>query len=159
MDTFSPLNTSTPLRSNTSQPLVLFSPIINRSDQSLRTPLSDSDNSFEYLSGVRNRPRRIIYSDESDPDLLRPELPERWKIRPIKCLKFVDDCLSLEKLHFKDLEQINVNGDSLALSRAVKTQQQFRTIEYNASNIGMQINNQKTKMLCVSAARSYTPKA
>ena len=33
----------------------------------------------------------------------------------------------------------------------------FRTIEYNASRYGMQINKEKTKMLCISACSSYIP--
>ena len=83
----------------------------------------------------------------------------RWEIRPIKCLKYVDDCLSLEKVHFKESEKINVEENCIALSRATSTQDQFRTIEYNASQIGMQINHQKTKMQRISAARSYTARS
>ena len=52
---------------------------------------------------------------------------------------------------------MNVENTHIALSRAAKTQNQFQTIEHNAGLVGMQINNQKTKMLCISAARSYKP--
>ena len=62
-------------------------------------------------------------------------------VRDIKCLKYVDDCLSIEKVYFKESEKLNVDNTRYALSRAAKTQDQFRTVEFNAGRIGMQINN------------------
>ena len=71
----------------------------------------------------------------------------------------MDDCLSLEKVFFKESDKINVGNNCIALSRASKTQNQFQTVEYNMGLIGMQIDNQKTKMLCISSAKSYRPQS
>ena len=72
-------------------------------------------------------------------------------------MKYIDDCLTVEKVYMKKAEKYNIDGHVTALSVAPKTQAHFRTVEYNAENRGMQINNEKTVMLCVSAARSYVP--
>ena len=121
--------------------------------------LSKNETSFEYLSNVKNRPRRIIYSDESEIDLQWPELPDRWTDRGIKCIKYVDDCLSVEKVFFKDAIRVQINGRNVGLAKAAKTKSHFRNVEYNANRWGMQINNAKTKMLCISSATSYLPEA
>ena len=56
-------------------------------------------------------------------------------------------------------ERFNVNGKSNALARAEKSQSHFNTVELNASTQGMLINQLKSKMLCISAAKSYEPQA
>ena len=43
--------------------------------------------------------------------------------------------------------------------QATKLQSYFRTVEHNATSKGMQMNENKTKMICISAARSYHPTA
>ena len=125
--------------------------LVNSSD------FSGNNVNFEFLSNVWNRPRRIIYSDDSEIDLMRPDLPDRWTEGKIKCIKYVDDCLSLEKVLFKDAVKLQVNGETIGLARASKTESHFRTVKYNASRCGMQINEYKTKVLCT--ARSYKPEA
>ena len=121
--------------------------------------LPEDDMGFEFLSNVRNRPRRIVYSDDSELDLMRPDLPERWIERKIKCIKYVNDCLSLEKVFFKDAVKIQVNWETIGLARASKTQSHFQTVEYNASRWGMQINESKTKVLCINSSKSNKPEA
>ena len=129
-------NTSTPLRSSAGDEFVLNSPDLSP------VRLSDqSENVHEYFSEARRRPRRIVYSDSS-VDLLRPELPVRWLNRPLKCFKYIDDCLTVEKVYMKRAETFNVDGRITALSKAPKTQKHFRTVEYNAGRRGMQINNE-----------------
>ena len=70
-------------------------------------------------------------------------------------MKYVDDCLSVDKVLFRGGKI--VSGKSKA--RAKKTQDHFRTVERNAISRGMKINNNKTKMLCISAAKTYDPVA
>lgn len=152
-----PFVTSTPTRP--AGDLFVFaspsvSPISNETDQSDLDSRSSSD--FEYLARVRGLPRRVRYSSE-DTDILGPDLPVRWQSRPLKCLKCVDDCVSVEKVFFKDALRVNANGVQTALAKATKTQDHFRTIEFNAVKLGMEINNSKTRMLCVTTARSYIP--
>ena len=41
---------------------------------------------------------------------------------------------------------------------ASQSQQHFRLVEGNAATIGMKLNEEKTRMLCILSARSYRPK-
>ena len=61
---------------------------------------SDSnESSCAFFPGTRNN-NNIVYTDsESEPESSFPDV-ERWKERPLKCIKYVDDCLSLEKICF-----------------------------------------------------------
>ena len=78
---------------------------------------------------------------------------ERWKDRKRKCVKYVDDCLFSEKLPFLGNE---ITNDEITV-RANKTENQFKTVEYNASLRGMLINNSKTRMICISDDKTYEP--
>ena len=109
------------------------------------------------MAGVHRRPRRIIYTNEESFTVGRPELPANWKDRNLVCVKYVDDCLSIEKLCYSGAERFNVNGSTYALARAMKSESHFNTIEFNAASKGMKINNNKTKMMCISNARTYIP--
>ena len=84
-------------------------------------------------------------------------MPVDWKDRGLVCVKYVDDCLSIERLCFSGAEHFNANGETYALARAIKSQSLFNTIEFNAAQRGMIVNNNKTKMMCISAARTYVP--
>ena len=65
----------------------------------------------------------------------------------------------LNKVFTKNAVKIQVNGRLTGLVRATKTESHFRTVEYNANRRGMLINEDKTRMLCISSARSYLPEA
>ena len=113
------------------------------------------NNEFEFLSGVRNVPRTINYSDEPCFNDIRAENEDRWSERPITCLKYVDDCLSIEKLPFKNALRLNINGRSVSVVKAIKTNVHFRTVSANAMRRGMLLNSKKTRMITISAARDY----
>ena len=105
-------NTSTPISASTSEfvlPSLDLSPV-RLSDQ--------SEDSYEYFP--RMRPRRIEYSDSS-ADLLRPDLPDGWSDRLIKRYKYIDDCLTVQKVYMKRAERFHINGKITALSVAPKT--------------------------------------
>ena len=141
---------------NVGDPFVFASPGASPISYNYGPDQSDSDSesslSHEYLAGVWNRPRRIRYTSE-DTDLLRLNLPVRWRPCKLKCFKYADDCVSIENIFFKDAVRVNATGVQTALAKATKTQQHFRTVEFNAVNKGMQINSSKTKMLCATSAR------
>ena len=65
--------------------------------------------------------------------------------------------MSVEKVSFSDAEKINANNQTNALARANKSEDHFRTVEYNATTRGMEINKNKTSMICISAAKTYVP--
>ena len=107
-------------------------PLINAAESGL---------DFEFRAGVRNRPRRIIYTDEASSSDL--ENPVRWKDEALVCVKYVDDCLAIEKLNYAGTTKIHDSGNDYARVRAIKCQDHFRTVEYNASRRGMIINQKK----------------
>lgn len=69
----------------------------------------------------------------------------------------MDDCLSIEKVCFSNGLKLKINGVEMSVVKAIKSEVHFRTVENNAKGRGMIVNNDKTKMLCISAARSYQP--
>ena len=121
--------------------------------------VSDStDDSFSpYAIANRNRPHRVCYT-ESESELESAGHDDAhtspWKDCKIKCFKYVDDCLLIEKIDFKAKRNENVSS-----IKAVKTQNHYLTVKHNASQRGMKLNTSKTKMLCISAAKSYKPEA
>ena len=48
-------------------------------------------------------------------------------------MKYVDDCLSVEKVCFLGTEKVNVNGQELTVARANKMENHVKSVEYNAS--------------------------
>lgn len=50
---------------------------------------------------------------------------------------------------------ILINGRSISVAKAVKTNVHFKTVSYNAAARGMCLNASKTKMLTISAAKDY----
>ena len=100
---------------------------------------SESDSSaFEVALG---RPRYIEYTD-SNTSLDEPVLAERWSDRELRCFKYVDDCLSIEKINFKNERDVTNRSSNM---RATKTERHYQTVEINADSRGMKLNNEKVK--------------
>ena len=96
-------------------------------------PDFSDDSQHEFLSELRNRPRRIIYTDsDSAQDPIRAPYPNTWQDRRLECRKYVDDCLPVEKVLYKGNE---ISVDGVIKVRAHKTQPYLRTVEYNLSLI------------------------
>ena len=105
----------------------------------------------------KKRPKCIVYSSDSDKYPIAESVAPRWKSKDIKVVvKFVDDQTSAEKLDVSNSIEMTINGRNIGVKRALKSEKQFRTIERNAGMIGMKVNNDKTQLLCLSAARSFT---
>ena len=79
----------------------------------------------------------------------------RWVDKPVTCLKYVEDCLAIEKIVFKSALRLNINGRQVSVSKATKSNAHFRTVSFNASARGMLLNSKKTKMLTISTAKNY----
>ena len=75
-----------------------------------------------------------------------------WESLLLSVLKYVDDNIIHEKLCM-DSYVINHNGEKRA--RATRLQNLFRQITRIAELMGMKVNTDKTKVLCVSDARTY----
>ena len=114
-------------------PFVVASPVRGSSMSDDSSSCSEID--YRFLPGVRNLPRTVIMSEtESEPDDLIDNLDDvrSWSDRDLKCLKYVDDCLSLEKVCFGST---GGSGET-RLIRALKTEDHFKTIESNATSRG-----------------------
>ena len=108
----------------------------------------------------RNLKKRISYSDEGKisipEEVNKKKTGLRWKAKPPRSLKFVDDSMIVAK----------INMDSAAIGQAppgkpikkkhdLQSQNVFRRIVRKAESRGMVVNNTKTKVLCVSDALTY----
>ena len=110
------------------------------------------------MAESRNHPRRVVYTDEETDS--NPDLPVGWTDEQLLCVKYVDDCLAIEKLNYKDAGRVEETvGNDVAFARACKTRDHYRTVEYNAGKKGMKLNQKKTKMIAISATKSYQPRA
>ena len=141
---------STPIRQESADQFVVGSPDLSNPPSFM---LDDTD--FEYLEHIKNRPKRVVYSDEESLSRIRNDQPVSFKPRSLKCVKYVDDCLFLERVSYTGAERFNMDGEVIALTKASQSENVFRTVENNAAKRGMQINNKKTRMLSISAANSY----
>ena len=135
-------------------------PLPGRRAQTVCFRLSEEeDQCFVLLGRIRNKKKLkcVIYSSDSDNYPIQEVAAPRWKEKDIHIVKYVDDQTSAEKLDVSNCVKININGRSIGVKRAMKSEAKFRTIERNASMIGMKVNANKTQLLCISAACTFTP--
>ena len=113
---------------------------------------------FKYFATVQNKPVSPLDPvTEENSTFEDANPPDNYIDRPLKCLKYVDDCLSLEKMSFRNAMKISSNGRPIAIARAPKSQAFYRTVSRNASLRGMKLNAGKTRLLCISPPLSYVP--
>ena len=92
-------------------------------------------------------------AEPSAPDYRH--LPPFLRI-PLEIYKYVDDNVILEKLNF---DTIRSDGRFVRDKWAIRTQNTFGCIIYQALAQGMKINASKTKALLISELKSYAPEA
>ena len=127
----------------------------------LEEELPDIDESFVHLN--EQMPAETTTStinssaDEADDPRLTTfdeqlERPEKWKTTDITVLKYVDDFLGIEKIYtgggFRSISQHKTE----ILTRALQSERFYRTVEGNATSIGMSVNANKTQLICISPA-------
>ena len=74
-------------------------------------------------------------------------------------LKYVDDNSMASKVNFDTAIRLEVLGESHRVKHAVELQNVFRTVIRRAESKGMKVNTDKTNVICISDAQSYTPSA
>ena len=80
--------------------------------------------------------------------------------KPVMTVKYIDDNLSSEKLNFGRVPITKTNdGENIKTKQAINLQNCFRSVTREAEKRGMVVNVNKTKLLCISDALNYTPKA
>ena len=78
---------------------------------------------------------------------------------PATFKRFIDDGFSLSKVNFENSYGFTINGELHRVKHAVQSQNVFRHIVKNATEIGMKVNTEKTTLVCVSDAQQYVPDA
>ena len=80
--------------------------------------------------------------------------------KAVKIVKYVvDDNITIEKLNFGPIQITEEGGLKFKFKIAVNTQNAFRSIKCKAEEIGMVVNTSKTKLITVSDALNYRPRA
>ena len=131
--------TSSPVRRS-----VLFDPDLT---------MSPDEDSFVYLKEDRLPFNRIDDSDEVtlfDTNASGPRA--RWRNRPIKILKYVDDFLGAEKLWTQGGYLLLSEKKPQRFIRAKKAENFFATVSERCQSVGMSVNKNKTPLLTVSAS-------
>ena len=111
---------------------------------------------FRFLSGVRN-----INGGGADwatpvPPEPAPRTSAKWKASKVKIIKYVDDGVQLEKLNMETALRLERDGKQVRVKQAVQTQNTFKYVTRRAESIGMKVNSNKTSVLCISDALSFT---
>lgn len=70
-----------------------------------------------------------------------------FKSEPILVQKYVDDNILIEKLNF---DTVTVDGAAVKDKHAVRSQNAFRRIVFQAEATGMKVHAGKTQIMCVS---------
>ena len=79
--------------------------------------------------------------------------------KAVKIVKYVDDNITIEKLNFGPIQVTEEGGFKFKFKIAVNTQNAFRSIKCKAEEIGMVVNTSKTKLITISDALNYRPRA
>ena len=126
---------------------------------------------WSFMPGRRNRRRRrtlkkkiIEYSDEGEvevpPEVNKKRTGLRWKRRPVRTFKFVDDGMMLSKANMDSAAQVVLGGGRPEKDKHdLPSQNLFRRVVSKAESRGMVVNRGKTRLLCVSDSQTYKAKA
>ena len=111
------------------------------------------DQIVTFLNTARNVP--LI-----NPPVERPVGTQTLTTKKLQIRKYVDDNVSCEKLNFAtEIAYRDARGVEIKRKRAPRSQNGFLSVTAAAVEKGMVVNENKTQILCVSDALSYTPVA
>ena len=117
---------------------------------------------FVFLPELHEARRRLEFHSSDDEEVpLEPHPPTqaKWKKTAVSLYKYVDDNISADKINMETAEKGVHEQKAYRDKHAVQTQNLFRTVIRAAEFKGMKINAEKTKIMVVSDAISYTPRA
>ena len=109
--------------------------------------LATADGVLRYLDESGRENSSIQEFEQS----MLPE-PTGWSDIPPWTIKYVDDVNTGESHFARNCCSVFSQAKERKILRATSCQETYRTIEKNASEIGMLVNPTKTQLLCVSAA-------
>ena len=113
------------------------------------TTLSSSeDDSIEFFR-VKNR--YYFDSTESEPEIDEEMIRLEYSInpKPLSTYVYIDDFNSIETVRLKNMPSHITTRKCHLKVRALKSERLFRRVNELASEIGMQVNTNKTQMLCI----------
>ena len=121
----------------------------------------DSDDEYDFRF-FRFKNRLVFDSSDDDVETLQQNdidyvlgRPENWSEKDIKKCIYIDDYNCVEKVRQRDgVYHLTTHGRT-TMAHAVKSQDVFNQLQLEASKIGMQVNDKKTQLLCISPV-SYT---
>ena len=93
------------------------------------------------------------------PEVNRKVMGFRWKARPVRSFKFVDDSLMLAKINMQNSTYMQGTGKQEREKHDLLTQNIFRRVVRKARGRGMVVNSKKTSLLCMSDANTYSASA
>ena len=111
------------------------------------SPIVERDYEIDFLPRIANIPPWI-----------RSRAERKWKEEPILTVKFVDDGINAEKINMKEVPLMIENQARIKLTHADKTGQLLEHMRSTAEEKGLLVNEQKTSLMCISAARSFQAK-
>ena len=136
---------------------------IGREHESERSgPFRRAGREFVFLEQARNVRRAL----DHDPDITQlrdltiptesnPWTSAKWIDRPVDKHKYVDDGILDTKLDMENVITKHENGQPVCDKHAVACQNVFRRVIRNTELIGMNVNADKTKQVCVSDLTSF----
>ena len=114
-------------------------------------------------SPVENHPLTTPVQGTPADSPVPPEPIERdrrhtvpFSTEPIQVLKYVDDNVINEKINF---DTVAPDGAAVKDKHAVRTQNLFRRVTFQAEGNGMRVHAGKTQMMCIAETKSYVPRA
>jgi len=137
----------------------------SRTDIRIRNNLRRVGESFRFLPEARNV-RRLLNPVEGEVPV-PPEPPTgntnwRWQEKHARVLKYVDDGTILSKVNMANCDMIlgeeEERGRPVRIKRDYITENIFKRTTERAMARGMKVNVQKTAMIAISDANTYTPR-
>ena len=115
------------------------------------------DQYITFCPNVANIPTRAPILEQHPPEqVVGTQVLEQ---KAVVIFKYVDDNMACEKVNFGDIAAVPIGGVPTKTKQAMGCQNAFRSITTNAKKIGMQVNDNKTVLICISYALNYKPSA
>ena len=102
---------------------------------------------FELVPRVANVPPWVLKTKDA-----------RWTEEDLKSLKYVDDSINIEKFNLRAVPMLQEEGRFIKIAHLDRTRMLLKHVTKRANESGMLVNNSKTSLMCVSAARSFEPR-
>ena len=128
-----------------------------QAEESFDSHANDTDESFCFF-----RPRRPNRLEDTETSIRYTQdeldaalgIPKNWERTPAQVLAYIDDLNVIEKVRHIDAVSIISNKKQKSLAHAPSSETFFKHVSLRASELNMRVNEEKTQVLCVSAART-----